>query len=116
MNYEKLPVYVDTYELLIFVYKYTHKLERQYRYTLAEELKKALQEVMINIYKANISKDKLLAMDNAIEELARVKVLFRVLRDLHQLSIKQEARLIDKIASVSTQLKAWKKYTTNRIG
>ncbi len=110
MNYEQLPVYKDSYHLLIFIYQHTRRINRQYRYTLAEELKKACQEILIHIYQANTSEDKCAHIKEAMRWLIRVRILFRVLRDLNQLSEKQIVRIIDQIASVSKQLTAWHKY------
>ncbi len=110
MNYEQLPVYKETYQLLLFVYQYTKRINRQYRYSLAEELKLACQDVLINIYEANTSEQKLEHIKQAIKKLVRVRVLFRILRDLNQLSTKQIVHIIDKLSSVSKQLTAWHKY------
>ncbi len=110
MNYEQLPVYKDTYHLLIFIYQYTKRINRQYRYTLIEELKKACQEILIRIYEANTSEERVCHIKEAMRWLIRVRVLFRVLRDLNQLSERQIVQIIDKIASISKQLTAWHKY------
>lgn len=110
MNYENLPVYKETLELLVFVYKTTINVERQYRYTLVEELKKSLQEILIHIYTANTVYDKQVAITNARQELVRVRVFIRLMKELKQLSLKQLAFVIDKIASLSKQLAAWEKY------
>ncbi len=117
MNYEQLPVYKDSYRLLTFIYIYTRRINRQYRYTLAEELKKACQEILIHIYEANTSvdKDKVGHIKEAMRWLVRVRILFRILRDLKQLSEKQIVRIVDEIASISKQLTAWHKYALKRM-
>lgn len=110
MNYENLPVYKETYDLLLFAYQHTGKMQRQYRFTLAEEMKRSLQELLISIYQANIVRNKGSYISQARLELVRVRVCFRLMRDLHQLSEKQMAFLTEKIASISKQLVAWEKY------
>lgn len=35
MNYENLPVYKATFDLLLMVYRRTPRMQRDYRYTLA---------------------------------------------------------------------------------
>ncbi len=115
MNYEQLPVYKDSYHLLMFIYKYTSRINRQYRYTLAEEIKKACQEILISIYNANTTKEsKTIYIVKAKDELIRVRILFRIMRDLNQLSEKQIVQIIDKISSISKQLTAWHKYVLGR--
>lgn|GEM_PF-4518096 len=54
MNYENLPVYKATFDLLLMVYRRTPRMQRDYRYTLGEEAKRALQEVISCIYQANL--------------------------------------------------------------
>ena len=39
MNYENLPVYKSTFDLLVQVYRITGNMQREYRFTLAEQLK-----------------------------------------------------------------------------
>lgn len=115
MNYENLPVYKETLDLLVFIYKITANVDRRYRYTMVEELKKSLQEMLIQIYAANISRSKQTAIAKAKEELVRVRVFIRLMKELKQLSLKQLAFVIEKIASISKQLTAWEKYSLRSL-
>ncbi|MDI9604878.1 MAG: four helix bundle protein [Bacteroidota bacterium] len=110
MNYENLPVYKVTFDLLLFVYKHTVKMQREYRFTLAEEMKMALQEMLMAIYRANVVKDKAQHISQARQELVRVRVLFRLMRELQQLSPKQTVTIMEQVASISKQLTAWEKF------
>lgn len=110
MNYENLPVYKVTFDLLLFVYRNTTRMQREYRYTLAEETKRALQEVLVAIYRANLTAEKLPHIEEARRELVRVRTLFRLMRELKQLSKGQQALVVEGIAEISKQLAAWEKY------
>ncbi len=111
MNYEGLPVYKVSLDLLVFIYKITSKVERQYRYTLVEELKQSLQEILVQIYTANTIYNKEIAIAKARQELVRARVLITVMKELKLLSVKQIITITEKIASISKQLTAWEKYT-----
>ena len=56
-TYNQLPVYKATYDLLLYVYQIGKNVQRDYRYTLGETLKKDLimiLEIFLFIYKQNI--------------------------------------------------------------
>lgn len=52
-TYNQLPVYKATYDLLLYVYQIGKDVQRDYRYTLGETLKKDLIAILILIYRAN---------------------------------------------------------------
>lgn len=111
MNYENLPVYKTTYDLLLMVYRRTPRMQRDYRYTLAEEAKRALQEVISCIYQANLrEKGKLAYIPKARDHLVRFKVLFRLMESLHQPPEKDIVLMSDMVADISSQLQKWESY------
>lgn len=111
MNYENLPVYKAAYDLLLAVYRRTAHMQRGYRYTLGEEAKRALQEVISCIYLANLRDEgKLVYIPRARDFLVRFKVLFRLMESLHQLSERDVVVLGDLVADVSAQLRKWETY------
>lgn len=111
MNYENLPVYKLTYDLLLMVYRRTPRMQRDYRYTLGEEAKHSLQDVITCIYQANLRKEgKLLYIPKARDGLVRFKLLFRLMESLHQLSKKDIVLIGDLVADISLQLQKWEAY------
>ena len=115
MNDETLPVYKATFELLLTVYRLTVNMQREYRYTLADELKRALQDLLVIIYRANISTDKLAVIGLAREQVVKVKVLFHLMAELHLYTSKQEARLTIQIGDISKQLSLWERYCKEHL-
>ena len=51
--YFNLPVYKETYELLLMIFQYSSKLPKDYKYTLGERLKNEATEVIVAIFEAN---------------------------------------------------------------
>lgn len=109
--YENLPVYKQSYDLLIEVYEMSKNMSRDYRFTIGEEIKKRVMDLMVCIYHANSStnEDKVTHLKKAREYVVEIKLYIRLLSDLKQISIKKQAVLTEKIESISKQLTAWAK-------
>lgn len=111
MNYENLPVYKATFDLLLMVYRRTPRMHRDYRHTLGEEAKRALQDVISCIYLANLREEsKLVYIPQARDGLVRFKVLFRLMESLHQLPERDVVVMGDQVADISSQLQKWEAY------
>ena len=63
-------------------------MQRDYRYTLGETLKKDLIMILTLIYRANSTRQKVETIIEAREKLVAVKLQLRLLHDLKQLSLK----------------------------
>lgn len=109
-NYDNLPVYKATYDLLLTVFKTGQHWSRDIKFTLGEELKKGLLALMVDIYKANTVVDKTEYLDRARTAIAAAKIQIRLLFDLKQMPLKQYAHISEMAESVSKQLAAWDKY------
>lgn len=88
-TYNQLPVYKATYDLLLYVYQTGKDVQRDYRYTLGETLKKDLITILTLIYRANANRQKVEIIVEAREKLVAVKLQLRLLHDLKQLSLKK---------------------------
>lgn len=107
--YDSLPVFKKGYDLLIEIYKMTSGLSREYKYTLGEKLKNETLELLLQIYKANLSWEKEVHIDKCRENTEVARLLIRLLHDLRQISIKRMIALNVLIENVSKQLSGWKK-------
>ena len=109
MKYDELPVFKASYDLILDVFKSSQTMKREYRYALGEELKKEIVALMMCIYRANITVDKIPHILMAREHIVMVKIQIRILRDLGQMSNRNMATLNLNIESISKQLAAWHK-------
>jgi len=107
--YNNLPVYKASYDFLLDVFKFTKNFDREYKYTIGEELKKETTAMITNIYRANSSQSKKLLLQSARENLEVVRLYLRLLNDLKQINLDKFIALNEKIESVSKQLCAWQK-------
>ena len=110
--YSELPVYKDTYQLLLKFVSMSVTWQRDYRYTIGQELKKEVMDLLVLIYRTNSTREKAPILAEARESMERVKIYVRLLRDLHQIGTDKYATLADEMGSISKQLAKWhSKYT-----
>jgi hypothetical protein len=107
--YSNLPVFKSAYELLRFVYKESGNMSRAYRFTLGENMQKAMSELLLNVYRANCNYDKHPHIVRARENTEMVRLMLRVAFDEHQITLKHSIFANEKIESISKQLTAWGK-------
>lgn len=105
-HYQNLPVFKDAYDLLLRVYTVSRTFQRDFRYTIGEDLKKMLMTMMLCLFRANRSREKLCEVALCREHIEEVKIYLRILHDLKQLSLKQYVLLSERSEAISKQLAA----------
>ena len=116
LNTELLPerdnvrVYKDAFDLLLFVYRTTVTMRREYRFTLAEEMKRTLQQLLTSIYEAKKTAPRPPFISEALHSCYEAKVLYRVMDELHLLKDWQCVTYIKQLSSISKQLTNWFKF------
>lgn len=112
---EQVQVYKDAFDLLLHVYRTTVSMNRIYRYTLAEDMKRMLTDMLTAIYEAKKdSAGRLKHIEQAQHCCYHSKVLFRLMLELRQVRLRQASVYIAKLASISKQLAAWQRYERRR--
>ena len=112
--YTNLPVYEDTYQLFLHFTRLSQGFQRDFRYTLGEQVKRALMDMMVDVFRANKTECKVADIAHAREKLVEVQIMIRVLHETRQMSVKQFAMLVEQTASISKQLAIWEKSTKKR--
>jgi uncharacterized protein YpuA (DUF1002 family) len=107
--YLHLPVYKASYDLLIEMFKTIKDFNREYKYTLGENMKKEAIEMVTNIYRANASFSKKPYIEKAREKIETIRIFFRLTRDLRQVSLERFVDINENIENVSKQLSAWER-------
>jgi len=112
--YSNLPVYQVSYEFLLDIFTFSKNFEREYKYTIDEDIKRETTQMLSNIYRANSSESKWALLQSARENLEVIRLYLRLLKDLKQINLDRFITLNEKIESVSKQLSAWQKSTNTR--
>ena len=108
-TYDQLPVYKVCYDLLIQTFYLVNHFKREYKYSLGERIKSEILNTLINIYWANTHENKNEALTKARNHLELVRLYYRIIKDLKQISVDKFVEINDKIENISKQLFAWQK-------
>ena len=109
-TYDQLPVYKKAYDFLLDVYKMCQNMERDYKFSIGEDLKKEVRQLLKNVYHANRVEDKLGFILAARENVEDIRLSLRVLHDLQKIQTPQFVDRNEKLEDVSKQLAAWYKH------
>ncbi len=112
-NYNDLPAYKASYDLVLEIFKQVKEFNKEYKYTIGENIKKESIKLLMLIYKANSTRDKGKIILRAREKLEVIRMLVRITKDLHQINTKKLVLLNKKIEKVSKQLTGWQKSLKN---
>lgn len=113
--YDNLPVYKTSYDLLLRLFSVCQNMERDYKFTLVESIKKELVELIVNVYRANSRENKLLLITAARENVEVARLELRLLHDLKQLKLETFVDLSEKLESISKQLAAWENSQKQKV-
>ena len=113
-NYNELPVFKAVYDLLLRTFQISQHWRRDLRYTLGEELKKEIIDILQLIYQANSSQKKLAYISSCRRKIVKVKIQIRVVKDMKEMKISQYASLAELTENISKQLVGWERVERKR--
>jgi len=108
-TYDNLSVYKTSYDLLLDIFNFSKNMDREYKYTIGENLKKETTELITNIYRANCSLSKKDLIQTARENIEVVRLYLRLIKDLKQIPLSKFVNINELVESVSKQLSFWQK-------
>lgn len=88
-----LPVYKDTYKLILLVYEITKDFPREYKYTLGQDMKRDGLQLVRSIYRANRAENKKVHLEEFLDNFEILKLEIRLCVDMKMLAIKKQAEL-----------------------
>jgi len=106
--YAELPIYRDSYSLLLAIYQLTGKFSREYKYTLGQDMKRDALNLFRNLYQANRSANKRQNLDDFLAEFELLKLEIRICVDLRLMSLKKMAEISLLTDNIGKQINAWK--------
>ena len=109
--YLDLPVYKVCSELYVEFVQARRALPRTERYTVGQELDRAIVEVLVMIQRINSTREKVPLIARARQLVVEIQVRTRVLRDVKALSIGTFTRLFDLSENLSKQLASWQRFS-----
>jgi uncharacterized protein (UPF0371 family) len=91
------------------VFRLVKNFQKEYKYTIGEKLKNEAIEMVIQVFKANVARDKKEHLLKARENVEVIRLLIRLLKDLKQIDIKSLADINVKTEEISRQFAGWEK-------
>lgn len=89
--YYDLPVYRDTYKLILKIFEYSKDFPKEYKYTLGQDMKRDALKLVRSIYRANKSVQKKEHLDDFMDDFELIKLEIRLCTDMKVLPIKKQA-------------------------
>ncbi|MFA4907161.1 MAG: four helix bundle protein [archaeon] len=108
-QYDELPVYKASYDLLLEIFRFTKEFNKEFKYTVGESIKKETLELITLIYRANSKTNKQETLQSAREKIEVIRLFIRLMKDLHQISLQKFVQVNKQVENVSKQLTGWQK-------
>ena len=106
--YYDLPVYRDTYQLILKIFECTKDFPKEYKYTLGQDMKRDALQLVRSIYQANKSSNKKEHLETFLDEFELLKLEIRLCSDMKVLSFKKQAELTVLMDSIGKQVTGWR--------
>lgn len=109
-QYQHLPIYKTTYDLLLKVAQVTASFPKAYKYSMGDKLRSEITEMVVYIFKANSSRaERAKHASEVLERLQVVELMLRLSKDLRLLTVKQFAEIVLLSDSLGRQAQGWVK-------
>jgi hypothetical protein len=82
---------------------------KEYKYTIAEDLKKEVKEMVKNIFRANSNLNRKQLIQAARENIEMIRIDLRLLQDFKQINLRKFVFCNEKLEVISKQLVAWQR-------
>lgn len=107
--YTNLPIYKASYSLLLDVNRMMSNVPRDCRYSIGQELRHKIMEIIVLIYRANRTKKKVFIISKMRECLLEVQIYIRLMNDMKYISESKYVNLVEQTTSMSKQMSAWER-------
>jgi hypothetical protein len=108
-QYQHLPIYKLTYDVLLRTMTATKDFPREYKYTLGQKIKDELIELVVLIYRANSAVDRALHIQTVLERVQTIQLMLRLSHDIRILTRRHYAALSEMTDSLARQAQGWLK-------
>jgi hypothetical protein len=106
-QYQHLPIYKKTYDILLRTMQATKDFPREYKFTLGQRMKDELIELVVMIYRANSAVDKQRHIQGILERIQSIQLMMRLAHDMRILSRGHYAALAEMTESLGKQAQGW---------
>ena len=108
MLHTELPVYRDTYQLILKIFELTKDFSKEYKYTIGQDMKRDALSLIRSIYRANKHKNRAEHLDVFLDEFELLKLEIRLCVDLKLLPMRKQALLHELLDRIGKQVTGWR--------
>lgn len=111
-RYDHLPIFKSAYMLCLALYRITKDYEREYKYTLGENIKSVSHDILDLIIEVNSleNKDRAERLKIILIKTEKLKIYLRISCDLKIISPKCLGNASEKIEEIDRQVNGWISY------
>lgn len=108
--YYTLPVYRDTYSLILEIFGAVRAFPREYKYSLGQDLRRDSLQLVRHIYRANAASGRLRreALERFGDDFELVRLELRLCFDLKLIPHGPFARIAGRMESIGKQVAGWR--------
>ena len=108
-QYQHLPIYKLTYDLLLRIMVATKDFPKEYKYTLGQKLKDEVIELVVLIYRANGQDNRPQHIQLILERIQVIQLLVRLAHDMRILPRGHYVGLAEMTDKLGRQAQGWLK-------
>ena len=108
-QFNELPDYKATCDLLLAIFQFTKELSKEYKYTVGESIENETIELLPLIYRANTRHQKVDVLQMAREKIEVIRLLINVMKDMLQISLEKFIIINEAVENISKLLCGWQK-------
>lgn len=109
--YTELPVYRDTYQLILRIFEITKEFSKEYKYTIGQDMKRDALSLMRSIYRANKHDNRTAHLEVFLDELELLKLEIRLCVDMKLMPIRKQAVISELLERIGKQVTGWRNAT-----
>lgn len=109
--YYTLPLYRDTYRLILLIYGAVREFPREYKYSLGQELRRDSMQLVRHIYRANSGSGSARreALERFGDDFELVRLELRLSFDLKLIGLKPFGQITALMESIGKQASGWRR-------
>jgi len=111
VNIEKLIIFQKIYDFLLWLYPLINRIPKSHRLILGRSMEEEGIKILLLSIEANKLKDnsRKIIQQQMSDELDKLRILIRLTKDLHFMSIAQYQHAAEKINEIGKILYGWMK-------
>jgi four helix bundle protein len=106
---ENYPIIVKSYTLTLWYIQKIEKLPKNHRYTLGERIQTSLLALLMTLSDTIYSRDKKSLLLIANQEIERLRLLTKLIKDLSLLSSDNYQFILSSLNEIGQMIGGWKK-------